>query len=334
MTDQTTTTRHLVDPEVMPMLELLNLSEFSAETLPAIREGMDASAALFGEPPIKASRETAQGPAGPDGLSGDVAVYWYDPSPGARNRAVLLQIHGGGMVVGSAEKMQFGPSATAAALGIPVASVEYRLAPETPFPGPQEDCYAALQWLVANADRLGIDPARIGVIGESAGGGLAAAVAQMARDRHGPRLAAQILVYPMLDHRTGSEACPHNNRTTGEFVWTRPSNRYGWGALQGAYQPTDHRKGWFSPALADDLAGLPPTWIGTGALDLFFDEDLEYAKRLVDAGVPLEMHVYPGAPHAFNIAAEAKVAQAFNRDMMGGIARLLGLETITGETAS
>ena len=319
------TTRHLVDPEVLPMLELLNLSEFSHDTLPALREGMDASAALFGEPPIKPLRETAQGPGG------EVAIYWYDPAtgptPGTNNRAALLHIHGGGMVVGSAEAMQFGPSATAAALGIPVASVEYRLAPETPFPGPQEDCYAALRWLADNAERLGVDPARIGVTGDSAGGGLAAAVAQMARDRNGPKLAAQILVYPMLDHRTGSEACPHNNRITGEFVWTRPSNRFGWSALQGAYQPTDHRKGWFSPALADDLAGLPPTWIGTGALDLFFDEDLDYAKRLVDAGVPLELHVYPGAPHAFNIAADAKVAQAFNRDMMGGIARLLNLET-------
>jgi acetyl esterase len=316
-------TRHLIDPEVLPMLELLNLSEFSAETLPAIRDGMDASAALFGEPPIKPVRETTRGPDGPDGPGGEVVIYWYDPSPGTKNRPALLQIHGGGMVVGSAEKMQFGPSATAATLGIPVASVEYRLAPETPFPGPQEDCYAALQWLADNAERLGIDPARIGVIGESAGGGLAAAVAQMARDKNGPKLAAQILVYPMLDHRTGGEACPHNNRTTGEFVWNRSSNQFGWGALQGAYQPTDHRKGWFSPALADDLAGLPPTWIGTGSLDLFFDEDLDYAKRLVDAGVPLELHVYPGGPHAFNLAAEATIAQSFNRDMMGAIARLL-----------
>jgi acetyl esterase/lipase len=325
LTDQIST-RHLVDAEVLPMLELLNLSEFSAETLPAIRDGMDASAALFGEPPIKPVRQTTQG------LEGEVVIYWYDPAPGTKDRPALLQIHGGGMVVGSAEKMQFGPSATAAALGIPVASVEYRLAPETPFPGPQEDCYAGLQWLADNAERLGVDPARIGVTGESAGGGLAAAVAQMARDRaketgKGPKLAAQILVYPMLDHRTGSEACRHNNRRTGEFVWTRPSNRFGWSALQGAYQPNDHRKGWFSPALADDLAGLPPTWIGTGSLDLFFDEDLDYAKRLVDAGVPLELHVYPGGPHAFNIAAEATISQAFNRDMMSAIARLLSLET-------
>lgn len=344
MTDQTPTptTRHLIDPEVLPMLELLNLNEFSAATLGPIRDGMDASAALFGEPPIKPVRHTARSPAG------DVVIYWYDPASGSApgtkndhqgNRAALLHIHGGGMVLGSAEKMQFGPSMMAAALGIPVASVEYRLAPETPFPGPQEDCLAGLQWLADNAVRLGVDPARIGIIGESAGGGLAAAVAQMARDKAretggGPALAAQILVYPMLDHRTGSDACRHNNRVTGEFVWNRLSNQFGWGALQGAYAPTDHRKGWFSPALADDLAGLPPTWIGTGALDLFFDEDLDYAKRLVDAGVPLELHVYPGAPHAFNLAAESKVAQAFNRDMMGGIARLLGLETITRETAS
>lgn len=345
MTDQSHTTRHLVDPEVIPMLEVLNLPDFTAETLPLIRAGMDVSTVEFGEPPVKSVRELAQGP------DGDVAIYWFDPACGpacgpasgpalgAGNRAALLYIHGGGMIIGSAEKMQFSPASMAAALGIPVASVEYRLAPETPFPGPQEDCFAGLQWLADNAARLGVDPARIGVIGESAGGGLAAAVAQMARDRArktgiGPKLAAQILIYPMLDHRTGSEACVHNNRTTGEFVWTRASNRFGWGALQGDYQPSDARKGWFSPALADDLAGLPPTWIGTGALDLFFDEDLDYAKRLVDAGVPLELHVYPGAPHAFNIAAEAKVAQAFNRDMIGGIARLLNLETRAEEPTS
>ena len=324
MTDQSTT-RHLVDTEVMPVLELLGLPEFSAELLPLIREGFSSNPELAAEPPIAGRRETAHGP------DGEVAVFVFDPAPGTTHRPALLHIHGGGMVIGSAEKMPHGPSAMAAALGVPVVSVEYRLAPETPFPGPQEDCFAGLQWLADNAAALGVDPARIGVIGESAGGGLAAAVAQMARDRAnesggGPKLAAQILIYPMLDHRTGSEACLHNNRTTGEFVWTRASNRFGWGALQGEYQPTDHRKGWFSPALAEDLSGLPPTWIGTGALDLFFDEDLDYAKRLVDAGVPLELHVYPGAPHAFNIAAEAKVAQAFNRDMIGGIARLLGLE--------
>jgi triacylglycerol lipase len=214
----------------------------------------------------------------------------------------------------------------AAALGIPVLSVEYRLAPETPFPGPQQDCLDGLAWMAANAAELGIDPGRIAVIGESAGGGLAAATALMARDTGGPKLAAQVLVYPMLDHRTGSKHCRWNNRATGEFVWTRSANRFGWDALRGDYAADDARKGWFSPALADDLAGLPPTLMLTGSLDLFFDEDLDYARRLVDAGVPVELHSYAGAIHAFNVVAEAQVSQAFTRDLVGGIARLLDLQ--------
>lgn len=311
------TTRHLVDSELLPLLELMPGFPFTMETLPAIREASAGRFAFLGEPPIKPEIKMIEGPAGP------LEVYWYDPAPGTQGRAALLHIHGGGMVIGSAASMQHGPSGMAAALGIPVASVDYRLAPEHPFPAPQQDCFAALSWLSAEAAALGVDAARIGVIGESAGGGLAAATAQMARDLGGPVLAAQILVYPMLDHRTGSDDCPYGNAGTGEFVWTRQANRFGWGALRGDYNAADSRKGWFSPALADDLAGLPPCWIGTGSLDLFLDEDLDYARRLIAAGVPVELHSYPGAIHAFNAVAEAQVAKAFNRDMLGAIARML-----------
>lgn len=310
-------TLHLVDPEILPVIEAIPLRGFTNDNLAEMRAQSEASFALFGEPALTPDVRTIPGP------DGDVELYLYDPAPGSSGRPALLHIHGGGMIVGSARVMQFGPAGMAAALGIPVASVEYRLAPETPFPGPQEDCYAALEWLAANAPSLGIDPARIGVIGESAGGGLAAATALMARDRGGPALAAQFLVYPMLDHRTGSDACPWGNPSTGEFVWTRDSNQFGWTALRGDYAADDERKGWFSPALAEDLSRLPPTWLGTGSLDLFFDEDLDYARRLVAGGVPVELHSYPGAIHAFNIVAEAAISQAFNRDMMSAVVRLL-----------
>ncbi len=311
-------TLHLVDPETLPLFGVLGRSTpFTRETLPAIREASAAQYAAIGTPVIEPVIERAMS------TGGEIDVLWYDPAPGETGRAALLHIHGGGMIVGSARAMMAGPAGMAAALGIPVASVEYRLAPETPFPGPQEDCLAALCWLADNADRLGVDATRIGVIGESAGGGLAAATAQMARDTGGPGLAAQILVYPMIDHRTGGEACPYANRTTGEFVWTRQSNQFGWEALRGDYAADDHRKGWFSPSLADDLADLPPTWIGTGSLDLFFDENLDYARRLVDAGVPVELHSFPGAIHGFNIVAEAGIAKAFSRDMLGAIGRML-----------
>ncbi len=319
------TTRHLVDPDFLPLIDLLPGNAFTREALPAIRVESEIRFAFVGAPPIAAEVKVIDGEGGP------LEVYWYDPAPGTASgtsggtsgRAVLLHIHGGGMVIGSARSMQQGPSGMAAALGIPVASVEYRLAPEAPFPAPQNDCYAALQWLAANADALGVDPARIGITGESAGGGLAAATALMARDLGGPALAAQFLTYPMLDHRTGSAACPYGNGVTGEFVWTRAHNQFGWEALRGDYAADDARKGWFSPSLAEDLAGLPPTWIGTGSLDLFLDEDLDYALRLVKAGVPVELHSYPGAIHAFNAMTEAATAKAFTRDLLGAMARML-----------
>ena len=317
-------TRHLVDPEVWPIVELLTFLEFNNETLDAARAGF-ASMAEMVEIPLAATVRTATRADG-----SEIELYVFDPNPGGTGRAALFHIHGGGMILGSAKDMQAGPSAMAAALGIPVLSVEYRLAPETPFPGPQQDCLDGLAWLAANAAELGIDPDRIAIIGESAGGGLAAATALMARDTGGPRLAAQVLVYPMLDHRTGGDACRWNNRSTGEWVWTRSANRFGWEALRGAYSAEDAHKGWFSPALAEDLSGLPPTLLLTGSLDLFFDEDLDYARRLVDAGVPVELHSYPGAIHAFNMMAEAAISQAFARDMIAGVSRLLGL-TIQSE---
>nr|WP_255631010.1 alpha/beta hydrolase [Novosphingobium sp. FKTRR1] len=292
---------------------------FSRESLSEIRQQSEGRFAMFGAPLLAPVVKTIAGPGGA------LDIYWFDPAPGTSGRPAMLHIHGGGMVIGSARTMQHSPSGIAAALGIPVASVEYRLAPETPFPGPQEDCLAALSWLAKHADELGIDPARIGIYGESAGGGLAAGVAQMARDTNGPALAAQVLIYPMLDHRTGGDACPYCNPIAGEFVWTRASNQFGWDALRGSYNLGDARKGWFSPSLAEDLAGLPPTWIGTGSLDLFFDEDLDYARNLVAAGVPVELHSYPGAFHGFDIMASAGVAQAFNRDLLGGISRLLAI---------
>ena len=314
-------TRHLVDPEILPVIEALPFRAFTRETLPLARAESAERFKFLGEPAIAPARKVARRADG-----SEFELYLYDPARGGTNRAALYHIHGGGMILGSAKDMAFGPAGMAAALGIPVLSVEYRLAPETPFPGPQQDCLDGLAWMAANAGELGVDPARIAIVGESAGGGLAAGCALIARDTGGPSIAAQVLVYPMLDHRTGSEACRWNNRATGEFVWTREANRFGWEALRGDYAADDARKGWFSPALAEDLTGLPPTLLLTGSLDLFFDEDLDYARRLVDAGVAVELHSYAGAIHGFNVVAEARVSQAFARDLLSGIARLLGLD--------
>ncbi|PBN45416.1 alpha/beta hydrolase [Sphingobium sp. D43FB] len=314
------TTRHLIDPEIAPVLDLLPELDLRPETLPTIRAGMASPVDYPG--PVAVPRIRAV--PGRDGAP-DVPLHIFNADPARPGRPAILHIHGGGMILGTADMASRSIGPLAEAMGFVAASVEYRLAPETPFPGPQEDCYAALEWLVAQADSLGIDPQHIVVMGESAGGGLAAALAQMARDRGDIALAGQILIYPMLDHRTGGPDCRWRSRSAGEFVWTPTSNQFGWNALRGDYSCDDVRRGWFSPALADDLSGLPSTYLSVGALDLFIDEDLDYVRRLAGAGVPVECHVYPGAIHGFDMMATARVTQQAQRDLTAAIRRLLNL---------
>jgi acetyl esterase len=312
------TTRHLVDPQILEMLDMPSL-ELTAETLPEIRANPLFTGDLVPPPPFKVREALAPVRGGPD-----VRLVIMDPPSARSDRGAVLHLHGGGMVVGTADRAVADKPHLALAHDCVVVSVDYRLAPETPFPGPQEDNYGALEWLAVQAPGLGIDPSRIVVMGESAGGGLAASLALMARDRGGPKLAGQVLIYPMLDWRTGSANCPYGNRHTGEWVWTREKNRFGWEALRGDYQPVDERKSWFSPALAEDLSGLAPAYIATGALDLFLDEDLDYARRLIDAGIPTELHVYPGAIHAFEMVPETTLAAQAAMDLGRGLGRLLG----------
>lgn len=206
----------------------------------------------------------------------------------------LLWIHGGGLVIGTPEQDDRWLGRLAAELGIVVASVDYRLAPEHPYPAALDDCMAALRWLHDTAEALGVDPGRIAVGGASAGGGLAAAVALRARDEGGPPLCFQLLNYPMLDDRTVLRG---DHRGTGAFIWTPTSNRFGWTAyLGGEPRESDHRVH-AAPARATDLAGLPPAWIGVGDLDLFHAEDTDYARRLTEAGVPCELRLEPGMYH-------------------------------------
>ena len=311
-------TRHLVDHEIAPLLDLFPRVDLDSAPIAELR-AKAAETYGFLPPPAIAAEEIIVPSihGGPD-----IAVFLYRPETTDPHAGAILHIHGGGMVMGSAQQIQSVPAALAVAAGVPVASVEYRLAPEYPFPAPQEDCHSALTWLAAQAEAYGFDASRIVVAGESAGGGLAAALAIMARDLGGPAIAGQLLTYPMLDHRTGSDACPYENPTTGEFIWTRPSNRFGWGALQGDYQADDARRGWFSPSLAEDLSNLPPAYIATGSLDLFFDENLDYARRLVAAGVPVDLHSYAGAIHAFNAIPDAAISQRFNGGVLAAAAAM------------
>jgi acetyl esterase/lipase len=231
------------------------------------------------------------------------------------NRSAILFVHGGGMITGNANDVLYELPSVVEKYNCLVASVEYRLAPEAPFPQPQEDVYTAYTWLVDNAQSLGIDADNISVMGISAGGGLAASLTHMLRDRGAKQCAAQVLVYPMLDARTGTSTAPVQNRSTGEYVWGHENNQFGWECLRGNYEPVDERKGWYSPALAEDFSDLPPAFIGTGALDLFVDENMEYARRLIDAGVAAELHVYPGAVHGFNVIKNTGLADQFDTDI-------------------
>lgn len=311
------TSRPLVDPEILPLLDLMPTLELSDQLLPLVRE------ARYGcePPPLPIAPHEHLAPGLDD--APDVPVRHFDP-PARTGNAAVFHIHGGGMVLGKAEMSDPGNAMLALALGVQVFSVDYRLAPEHPFPAPQNDCLAAWDWLQANAQSLGVDPARIAIAGESAGGGLAAALALMIRDTGRTPPAGQVLTFPMLDHRTGSDEQPAL-ANTGEFVWSAQSNRFGWAALRGNYPADDDRAHWFSPALAPDLAGLPPAWIGVGALDLFLAEDLDYAKRLAAAGVPVSLDLYAGCPHAFMLVQDAAVTADYARDLKAAYTRFLGL---------
>lgn len=234
-------------------------------------------------------------------LASGVGVRLFRPSATAGAGPALLWIHGGGYVIGSAAQDDQLCRRFARELGMTVASVDYRLAPDHPYPAPLEDCYSALKWLT----RLpAVDPARVAIGGASAGGGLAAALALLTRDRGEIDLAAKLLVYPMIDDRTVDRKDLEN---PGHRLWNQSSNKFGWSAYLGGADPEVA-----VPARRTDLSGLPPAWLGVGTLDLFHDEDLAYAERLKAAGVPCHVEVVQGAFHGFDgIVPKAEVSRSF-----------------------
>jgi len=234
-------------------------------------------------------------------ITDGVRVRLFRPANRTAPGPALLWIHGGGYVIGTAAQDDVLCKRYAAKLGVTVASVDYRLAPEHPYPAAVEDCYTALKWLSALP---AVDRNKVVIAGGSAGGGLAAMLALLARERAEVEIAAQILVYPMLDDRTGRRA---HRDDPGFRLWDRRSNTFGWQAFLADADPQVA-----VPARRTDLAGLPPAWIGVGSLDLFHDEDLAYAERLREAGVPCETVIVPGAFHGFDaVAPKTKVARRF-----------------------
>ncbi len=222
----------------------------------------------------------------------------YTPASVAPKAPALLWMHGGGYIAGTPEQDDTYLIPFLQETGMVIVSVDYRLAPEHPFPAPLEDCYSALQWLTAQAETLGVDPQRIAIGGDSAGGGLAAGLAQLAHDRGEIRPAFQLLVYPMLDDRTAARP---DTEPQSRLGWNNASNRFGWESYLGQPCGAASAPAGSVPARRPDLSGLPPAWIGVGTLDLFYAEDVEYARRLNEAGVPCQMVSVPGAFHGFDV---------------------------------
>jgi acetyl esterase/lipase len=231
------------------------------------------------------------------------------PAPGPR--PCLYWMHGGGYMIGNYRMNEPDLDRWCETMGGVAVSVEYRLAPEHAYPAPLDDCYAGLRWVWEHANELGINRARLGIGGASAGGGLAAALALLARDRAEVPLAFQLLVYPMLDDR----GITPSSQWDDALIWPSSSNRLGWECYLG-----DRKEGdvpvYAAAARATDLAGLPPAFVVVGGCDIFVDEDIDYAQRLLRAGVAAELHVYPGAPHGFDgLAAGTLLAQRVRHDM-------------------
>ena len=244
----------------------------------------------------------------PDGAT--LLARWYR-QPSAESRAAVLYLHGGGMIVGSVPIFDGPVSRYVARTGVSMLSLEYRLAPEHPHPAPVEDAYAGLIWLTGHAAELGIDPGRIAVMGDSAGGGLAGRVAILSRDRKGPAVAQQLLIYPMLDDRTTTPD-PYIVPFAG---WSYDDNITGWNALLGAGHEDREIDPAAAPGRLKDAAGLPPAYIEVGQLDIFRDEAIRYALTLSRAGVPVELHVHPGVPHEYDaIAFDADVSRRAQSD--------------------
>jgi acetyl esterase/lipase len=287
--------RDLLDPELASVAALVPFDELDAEILATLR-------AMVGAPPPPSDTvERIDHVVPADEVSGEPSVPLRVHRVRGEHGVLpgVYSMHGGGYVIGSYTMDDPRFEAWCPELGLVGVSVEYRLAPDTPYPGPLEDCYRGLVWTYEHADELGIDPTCIGVMGISAGGGLAAALALLARDRGEVTVAFQLLDSPMLDDR---QLTP-SSREDGLAVWTRNSNEFGWRAYLGDLYGRDDVPPTAAPARATDLSGLPPAFVSVGAVDGFRDEDIEYARRLNQAGVPAELHVYPGACHGFNVIA-------------------------------
>jgi acetyl esterase/lipase len=305
-----------IDPELAgPFKASQNMEgePLDLHNIPAARAASDRMmVAMKGRRPvIKGVTSVDKLAPGPKGAP-DVPVRIYQPKNRPDTLPALLWIHGGGYILGSIENEDLIVKQLTLAAECVVVTVEYRLAPECPFPGPVEDCYAALKWLAANTREFGIKPERIAIGGASAGGGLAAGLALLARDRKEINIAFQLLIYPMLDD---CNVAPASENLPETLPWSRGDNLIGWRSYLGCKPGGKGVSPYASAFRATDLTGLPPSYITVGELDLFRNENVLYAQRLIEARVPTDLHVYAGAFHAFDmIAPGASVSKRFTAD--------------------
>ncbi|MFJ1891851.1 alpha/beta hydrolase [Streptomyces sp. NPDC088170] len=318
-----TVPRPPLDPELEAALLLVQdqVPTITPELIPAMRQAgtpVDVSDDVLADAGVMRRDVTIPGFEGADI---QVSVITRLGRTGPRPGPGIYHVHGGGMIlgdrmVGITQVLPWIVEHDAVAV-----TVEYRLAPEFPDPFPVEDCYAGLVWTARHAAELGIDPERLIIAGASAGGGLAAGTALLARDRNGPRLAGQVLICPMLDDRDESVSTVQFENAV---LWDRTSNRTGWSALLGERCGTDDVSVYAAPARATDLSGLPPTFIDCGSAEVFRDEDVAYAAALWRAGVQAELHVWPGGFHGFDmIAPHTAISQSATAARLAWLARLL-----------
>ncbi|MET8983152.1 alpha/beta hydrolase fold domain-containing protein [Streptomyces sp. NPDC004539] len=315
------------DAELAAALTVINEYQppgsLSAETLPRMRQGHPA----MPDPTLEDLSldgaylvEDRQVPGPPN--APDISLLICRPAAASGPVPVIYHTHGGGMVLGTNRVGVLDLLHQVRDLNTAVVSVEYRLAPEIPHPGPVEDCYAGLVWTARHAEDLGVDETRVVVAGASAGGGLAAAVTLMARDRGGPALLGQMLMIPMLDDRNDT---PSAVQMAGRGVWDRQDNRFGWSALLGDAAGGPDVSPYAAPARATDLSGLPPAFIDVGSAETFRDEAVAYASRIWQAGGQAELHVWPGGFHGFfGAVPQAAVSQAAVAAQHDWLRRTLG----------
>jgi acetyl esterase/lipase len=280
-------------PEIDALAANVPVFAFDAATLPEMRKAQDAAFVQLA-PPLSGTVERDDHVVSDDPR---VVVRVHRPQELRAPAACLYSIHGGGYVIGSYVMDDVVFDRYCNKFGCVGVSVEYRLAPDTPYPGPLDDCHAGLAWTFAHAAELGIDPTRLGIMGVSAGGGLAAALALLVRDQGELQLAFQLLECPMIDDRQVSDSSCYDDL----LIWSRESNTFGWRSYLGDLYGTDDVPAYAAAARAGDVSGLPPTMVITGGADGFRDENIEYARRLGHAGVTTDLTVIAGAPHGVQL---------------------------------